>query len=544
MADVFISYARADSEWIEPLSRALVRAGYSVWWDRELVGGARFQQEIEAQLEAARAIIVLWSRSSSTSHWVADEAEFARVRGRLIPISLDGSPPPLGFRQFQVIDFSAWNRDDGPPLPRLLDTLSRLAPASTPPDADAPCAAESGKVLQRPAVAIMPFQNMSGDPAQEYFADGITEDLITALSAWRWFPVIARNSTFVYKGRAVDVTRVGRDLGVRYLLEGSVRRAGERLRISAQLIEASTAHHIWAQTYDRRIGDVFELQDEITRAIVGAIEPQLTRAEQNRAARKLPANLDAWDLSLQALAQIRTGTSATLHEAERLLLQALQQDPTSSYAQSLLALARFQRALFGWSSDPRGSLLSTYEAALRAVELDDNDWQAHALLGIATLWSHSAYERATSEVERAIAINPSAAMAYHFAGCVLTYNDKPGEALPMLQAVLKLDPRFQLLPTTLADIGLVYLLTGDYACAVEYCERALVEQRDHLRALQRLAAAKAYLGRLEEASASFARVLKLQPQFSRAYLEATYPFRNPEHSRLLEDGLRRAGWNG
>jgi adenylate cyclase len=397
-------------------------------------------------------------------------------------------------------------------------------------------------VLERPAVAVLPFQNMCDDPAQDYFADGVTEDLITALAAWRWFPVIARNSTFVYKGRSVDVTQIGKDLSVRYVLEGSVRRDGDRVRITAQLIEAASAHHIWAQSYDRKIGDVFALQDEITRAIIGALEPQLSRAEQQRALRKPPESLDAWDLSLQALAKIRQGSTRSLVEAESLLVRAVAMDRSSGYAQSLLALARFQGALFGWLDDPKHSLVSTYEAAREAVELDDGDWLAHALLGIATLWSHGDYEEALAQEEIAIALNPSAAMAYHFYGCVLTFDSQPAEALEKLQAVLRLDPRFQLRPTTLADIGLAHFLLGDCEAAVQFCKRAISEQGDHVRAWQRLAAALGCMGKQDEARTAFAQAMKLQPRFARPYVEATYPFRDPAHTELFLDGLRRAGW--
>jgi adenylate cyclase len=309
------------------------------------------------------------------------------------------------------------------------------------------------QVLVRPAVAILPFRNMSGDPAQEYFADGITEDLITALSAWRWFPVIARNSSFAFRARAADVSEVGKALGARYVVEGSVQRAGDRVRIGAQLIGASSAVHLWAQSYDRRLGDVFDLQDEITRAIVGAIEPQLTRAEQQRAMRKRPENLDSWDLSLQALAHIRRGTPQSLATANELLTRAVAMSPTSSYAQSLLALTRFQGALVGWTEDPASSFASVFDAAETAVALDDCDWLAHALLGIATLWNRRDYDKAMAEEEMAIALNPSAAIAYHFFGCVLTFGGRVAEAIPKLQAVLQLDPRFQFLPVTLADIS-------------------------------------------------------------------------------------------
>lgn len=407
-----------------------------------------------------------------------------------------------------------------------------------------PSAAASERVLVRPAVAILPFRNMSGDPAQEYFADGITEDLITALSAWRWFPVIARNSTFVFKARAVDVTQIGKTLGARYVVEGSVQRAGDRVRIGAQLIDASSAVHLWAQSYDRRLGDVFDLQDEITRAIVGAIEPQLTRAEQQRAMRKRPENLDSWDLSLQALAHIRRGTPRALAAANELLIRAVEMSPTSSYAQSLLALTRFQGALVGWTDDPAGMLASTYDAAEAAVALDDCDWLAHALLGIATLWKMRDYDKATTEEETAIALNPSAAIAYHFFGCVLTFDSKPAEAIRKLRAVLQLDPRFPFLAVTLADIGLAHLLIGEFEEAIRLCEQSIGERREHVRAWQRLAAALGHLGRVPAAETALAKVFELQPDFGSAYVNATYPFRDPAHSATLCEGLRKAGWSG
>jgi len=411
-------------------------------------------------------------------------------------------------------------------------------------DDPGPNAAASERVLVRAAVAILPFRNMSGDPAQEYFADGITEDLITALSAWRWFPVIARNSTFAFKARAVDVTQIGKTLGARYVVEGSVQRAGDRVRIGAQLIDASSAVHLWAQSYDRRLGDVFDLQDEITHAIVGAVEPQLTRAEQQRAMRKRPENLDSWDLSLQALAHIRRGTPRALAAANELLIRAVDMSPTSSYAQSLLALTRFQGALVGWTDDPAGMLASTYEGAETAVALDDCDWLAHALLGIATLWKMRDYDKATTEEETAIALNPSAAIAYHFFGCVLTFDSRPAEAIRKLRAVIQLDPRFQFLAVTLADIGLAHLLIGEFEEAVRLCEQSIAERREHVRAWQRLAAALGHLGRVPAAEAALVKVFELQPDFGTAYVNATYPFRDPAHSATLYEGLRKAGWSG
>lgn len=565
--EIFISYRRTDQAWARRLHELLKAEGVDAWYDQQVGAGEDWRAATAKALEEARIVVLLFSQEAQGSEQVIKElAAATHERKHIVPIRLENIQPKGPFLyELAGRNWIDAHEDTDAKLAEVADDLAALVrmvtpatcapgqiatPADPPPPlpASAPQvrssnpAAAPDAVLKRPAVAILPFTNLSGDPSQEYFADGITEDLITALSAWRWFPVIARNSTFRYKGQAVDVTEVARALGARYVLEGSVRRAGARVRIAAQLIEAETAHHVWAKTYDREIEDVFALQDDITRAIVGAIEPHLSRAEQARALRKLPENLDAWDLALQGLAKIRRGTVSSLREAEKLLEQATAIDCTSSYAQSLLALSRFQGALAGRLSDPTGSFLPTYEAAREAVELDEGDWLAHALQGLAMLWCHGAYDAATAEVELAVELNPSAALAYHFQGCVLTFNDQLEAAMPRLEAVLKLDPHFQLLPATLADIGLLHFLLGDYGEAVRWCDRALSEQRDHVRSWQRKAAALGLMERKAEAEAAFAEVKRLQPEFGRPYLRATYPFRNPDHHAKLEAGLRAAGW--
>ena len=250
MADVFISYAREDGETADRLAAEIEVAGLVCWWDKRLDGGTRFPEKIEAELMAARAVVVIWTRHSIASHWVADEACIARDRGRLVPVSFDNTLPPLGFRQFQVIALPRELDRESTGFRRLLATIERLgvevAPSASEPQPAWPAIGIAPEVvLRRPAVAVLPFLNLSDDPAQEYFADGIAEDLITNLSAWRWFPVIARNSTFVYKGHAVSLKQVGQELGARYVVEGSVRRAGERVRISAKLVDAETDQSLW-----------------------------------------------------------------------------------------------------------------------------------------------------------------------------------------------------------------------------------------------------------------------------------------------------------
>lgn len=217
-------------------------------------------------------------------------------------------------------------------------------------------------------------------------------------------------------------------------------------------------------------------------------------------------------------------------------------DESSSYAQSLLALTEFHSVLAGWTSDPAGALAATLAAAESAVNLDDSDWLAHALRGIAVLWVRRAYEKAIDEEELALSLNPSASLAYHFLGCALTFDGQPAAALPKLAAILDIDPRFSLLPVTLADLGLAKLLVGEFEAALNFIERALAEQAYNVRAWQRKTVALAQLGRIEEAEAALGQLLKLQPSFSPAYLATTYPFRNSDHSTLMLEGLRRAGW--
>ena len=410
--------------------------------------------------------------------------------------------------------------------------------AGKPYGAPAPPAA----ITLKPAIAVLPFTNMSGDPEQEYFADGITEDIITALAAWRWFPVIARNSTFVYKGgKANDIAQVGRDLGARYVVEGSVRKAGGRVRITAQLVESSAGHHLWAKRYDGELSNIFALQDQITADVVASIEPQLNQAEQARVLRKTPDRLDTWDLSLKALWHIHRGNRKDYAEAQALLERALWLDPTSSYAHSILALCQFGIALLGWTVDPPNALAATHQAAQEAVALDEGDWLAHALLGISLLWTRRDFDRAIAEEQRALALNPSAALTYQFLGCVLVFADRPREAIPHLQMVLQLDPRYQSASAILADLALSHFLLGENEVAASWSERAVAEQANNVRAWQRLAVVRGHQGQAGAARAALDRVRSLQPDFSLTYVDATYPFLNPQHRQLFVEGLRKAG---
>lgn len=391
------------------------------------------------------------------------------------------------------------------------------------------------------SIAVLPFANMSGDPEQEYFSDGITEDIITGLSYWRWFPVIARNSTFVYKGKSVDVKQVARELGAQYVVEGSVRRVGDRVRVSAQLIDAGTGYHVWAQRYDRNLTDVFAIQDEMVERIVTSIEPQLTQAEQSRTLRKHPGNLDAWDYTLRALAEQTKMTKRAYAEARELLEKAIKCDETSSYAFSLLSLCQYHEAIFGWSDSRAQSLVASHDSACRAVANDENDWLANAMLGLTYLWAKREHELAVDAVQRSVDLNPSAALAYHLLACVLEFSGRSADAIPHLHTIQRLDPHYQFESVALGDLALSHLSLEEFDTSVEFAKKAIRVLPSNVRAYQRMAASLGHLGRIGDASAALNKVFELQPEFSVVALDETYPFKHQHQRALFLEGLRKAG---
>ncbi len=410
------------------------------------------------------------------------------------------------------------------------------------PDDDA-AAPSAVRVLDRPAIAVLPFDNLSGDGEQEYFIDGITEDIITALSHWRWFPVIARNSTFSYKGKHRDVTRIAEELGARYVLEGSMRKAGRRVRINAQLIDGSNGHHVWAKRYDRDLDDIFALQDEITETIVTAIEPELGRAEQQRVASKPPGNLDAWDDSIRALWHINQSTRADFAEARALLVGAIEQLPEWSGALSLLAMSHVFSIMNGWEDDIALAHDEIFQLSRRALATNDGDWLAHTVLGYMQGFT-GAFDIGLEALGRAVDLNPSAVRAYHFLGGTLSYAGRPEEALSPLETALRLNPRDPFRALVLAVVSQSYLLLGDFEAALAHADRAVAAEPGNNRVHQRRVAALGHLGREEQAGQALAELLRVQPGLSSAHLRATHVFRNPEHMALFHDGLRKAGFEG
>ena len=395
----------------------------------------------------------------------------------------------------------------------------------------------------KPAIAVLPFDNMSGDLDQEYFVDGITEDIITALSLWRSFPVVARNSTFTYKGQRVDVQRVSRELGARYVLEGSVRKAGNRLRITGQLIDAETGAHLWADRYDRELVDIFDLQDEIVERIVAHMVPEMGRAEQHRAARKRPAELGAWDLLQRGLWHCHRFTEADMVRARAYMEQSLAIDPLSGLAHGHIAETHMYDVIMGWSGDPAQSIAEGMAAAQQATALDPNEPLPRSVLSTLNVLNRQP-ERGVEEAERAIAVNPSYAIGHLALGYALVFAGRPEEGIEALNRALRLSPRDLEITVFWAQLALAHLVLRDFEAAEDCARKALSENPANFRAGHRLACALAHKGDIDGANVAFAETKRHFPAPRRAYFEATYAFTEPDTLAFFLDGLHKAGWEG
>jgi adenylate cyclase len=403
-----------------------------------------------------------------------------------------------------------------------------------------PAAGAALPLPDKPSVAVLPFTNMSGDPEQEFFADGIAEDVITALSRYPSLFVIARNSCFTYKARAVDVKQVGRELGVRYVLEGSVRKAGNRIRVTAQLVEAETSKHVWAERYDRDLADIFALQDEITEAVTIAIAPAIADAEQQRAMRKPPSNLDSWAAYQRGLWHSSKATAEDNALAQRFFQQAIDLDPTFSGAYVGLAIAQAQAADF--QTRGRAETMSSTEVLARqAVALDGADAEARSLLAN-TLWCRGDYEGALAEAERAMAMTPNLAFAHHMFGTALIFSGRPKEGLPALERSIRLDPRHPRSEVRLNQMALGLYFSRDYAGTVEVAKRAIRSYPNFPNYYRWLAAALGQIGRIEEAKEALQKAMDIVPASFQSSVRDRVPWMRPEdHAHMLE-GLRKAGW--
>ena len=510
MARVFLSYSREDAAGAQKLAKAMADAGHEVWWDRSIHGGSRFATEIDRALKDAEAVVVLWSQTSTQSAWVQDEAAEGRDSGRLIPLTSGGCKPPLGFRQFQSIDLGSWaGRGRLPQLEELLraigNTASRERATEPTLKAKTPTHVRNGA-----CVCVLPFVNMSGDTEQEYFSDGITEDITTDLSKVSALSVVSRNTAFTFKGKATDVKEVARELDATHVLEGSVRKAGNRVRITAQLIDGNSGNHVWGERYDRELTDIFEIQDEISKSIVGALKLKLLPSESSAIADRGTSSVDAYNLYLMARQQWIGGTfSAARSEAiVRICRQATLLD--SNYAQAWALMALAQSELRFWHGRDEDALISA-EAALsiRSDLPEPHCVRAHYLE------EAGRQEEANREIEIALELDSDSWEANREAARLMFRQGRVAEAIPFYEKAGALMNTDHNSPSVLACC---YRATNQTAATeeaarmtLERAKSAVAKDPSNSHALAAGVGALAILGEDERAKEWIQRGLLLDP---------------------------------
>jgi adenylate cyclase len=390
----------------------------------------------------------------------------------------------------------------------------------------------------RPSIAVMPFTNMSADPEQEFFSDGLTEEIITALSKVPKLFVIARNSTFTYKGKPVKVKQVAEELGVRYVLEGSVRKAGDKIRITVQLIDALNGHHLWAERYDRNLNDIFAVQDEITKKIIMAMQVKLTEGEQVRAAARATNNLEAYLKYLQANEYIHRFNIESNTLGKQLAEEAIALDPEYAWAYKALGRAHMMDVWLGSSKSPKDSIAKAIELVQKAIVLDDIYAEAHGLLGFLYSMTRQ-YDKALAEAEHAVALNPNSAECHYALGKILVFDGRWEESIPEYKKAIRLNP---IPPNTyLWSLGLSYGWTGQYEEAITWCKKAILQEPNSFMAHIMMAVVYGLSGREEEARAEAPEILRINPKFSLEKMAKSLTYRGKGDCERFLDALRKAG---
>jgi adenylate cyclase len=509
LAKVFLSYAREDEPAARQLAAGIGRAGHEVWWDRHIQGGSRFASEIDRELKEAEAVVVLWTEASVDSAWVQDEAAEGRDSKRLVPVTLGGSRPPLGFRQFHTVDLGSWSGEGDPKdLDSLVQAIESTA-ASRFPKAAPPTEAKAK--AQAISICVLPFVNMSGDPEQEYFSDGISEDIITDLSKVSALLVIARNTAFTFKGKVMDIKEVARALDVTHVLEGSVRKAGNRVRITAQLIDPTTGGHVWADRYDRDLTDIFAIQDEISKAIVSALRVKLLPEEKKAIETRGTSSVEAYNLYLMARQQWTEGSVEDFHGQEaivRICSQATTLDPNYAQAWALRALAESQlRFWHGKDVDPQ-------PAAEKALAINPNLAEAHCVKAH-LLEEQGKPAEASEEMETAVRLDPESWEVNRETARLLFRQRRIKEAIPFFEkatALMQSDwHNATMLMTCFEGMGDPEAQRAAARMAVERIEKAIAKNPSNTAVLAAGASALAIVGEHQRARDWITRALLMDP---------------------------------
>ena len=530
LSDIFISYARETASQAGRIAQALRALGYGVWLDDQLPAHRAYAEVIEERLKAAKAVVVVWSAEALKSDWVRAEADVGREAGTLVQLTLDGALPPLPFNQIQCADLSDWSGDiEAPGWRKVLGSVADLAGNGRPP---APAAAAAPLALpSKPSIAVLPFANLSNDPDQEYFADGMVEEIVGALSRYKQIFVIGSGSSLALKGEGLSPQEAAQLLGVRYLLDGSVRKGGGRVRISVNLTEASDGEQIWAERFDDTLQDVFALQDKVALSVAGIIEPTVRDAEVRRLSNRPTDNMGAYDLYLRGSALRDIVQKDNVLQALGLFERAIALDPNFAAALVSASICHLHVLRFHWADDLAMHARRRTELVERALSLGGDDAYVLAMAASQLLGDGSGDARAVALVDRAIALNPGHSRVWFASGLIRIRIGRPEIALEHLETALRLNPLFTQARTQMA---VAMFEQGRFAEALA----AFKENPNPSGPLSAvLAAVHGHLGQASEGQAALAAYRAV----SAAPVEAVDIFHRPEHRKLFLDGIALLG---
>jgi adenylate cyclase len=528
MSDIFISYARSTLAQAQRVAEALRALGYGVWRDDELPAHRAYSEVIEERLAAAKVVVVIWSVEAAKSQWVRSEADRARMERKLVQLTIDGAPVPMPFDQIQCADLVGWSGDpEAPGWRKVAASVADLLGADAAP---VPVAAPAAP--DKPSIAVLPFANLSNDPEQEYFADGMMDEIVTALTRNRGLFVIASSSTLAFKRQAASAQEVGRQLGVRYVLEGSVRKSGDRVRIATKLVDAADGAQLWAERFDDTLADVFALQDRVALSVAGVVGPAIESFDERRVARRPTESLGAYDLYLRARPLLRMFRRAEMTQALELLERAITLDPRYAMALAAAATCHHNIAVYRWSDDADPHRLAGNALAQRALTHGPDD--ASVLAQTAAALSYENLENAVELAGRATALNPGAAGVWYMSGMLRVRIGDLGVGLDHLATATRLNPA-QRLSLVQSWMATARFLEGhpDEAFSLIW-ESTYQHPMAHLVA----AAVCGQLGRWREAGAALSQYRSATP----APIDAAvaHCFARPEHRRVILEGVALA----
>ena len=531
MSDIFISYARSTAAQAQAVAGALRGLGYGVWLDDELPAHRAYAEVIEERLKAAKAVVVIWSADAVKSHWVRAEANAALDAGTLLQLTVDGVMPPMPFNQVQCADMAEWGGDTKSAgwskVVASLADLMGVAPAPTPPALELP---------SKPSIAVLPFANLSGDPEQDYFADGMVEEITRALSRFKSIFVIGAGSSLSFKGKATTPQDAARTLGVRYVLEGSVRNASGRVRIAVKLIAAADGAQIWTDRFEDTLDDVFALQDKVALSVAGVIGPAVQEAEIRHASSRPTENMSSYDLCLRAQSLYRSLEKVDVLAALDFLKRAIALDPNFGWAMALAVSCHSFIVYYRWSDDPEGSTTEANELIQRALKVAGDDPDVLAHLAMAMPLIGGSREAAVLLADRAMALNPGSPVVWVAGGIIGMSVGEPEVAFEQFETALRLDPLSHSRPVWIGGQGLARFAQGRFREAI-----ALLQQSAQLLPAWPLvhAVLAASFGHLGEANAARAALARYRA-VSQVDIWNWGGSLSPDRQKLFRDGIALA----